>query len=167
MRLHSLILPILAFSAVCLPLAAQEARFGVQAAVAFPTGDLSDNADLGLQFGGHVRWNFGSGNGLMARADFTTYGSKNDVSTSSFAVAADYTYHLNRNPLGLYFLAGLSMQDCHRDFPNGSIHDNGLGIDLGVGYDLNHNLGVQARITTQSADNGNLTALNLGATYTF
>ena len=167
MRFQTLILPVLALSFAAMPLAAQEARFGVQGAIAFPTGDLGDNADLGLQLGGHVRWNFGSGHGLMARADLTSYGSKDGVDTSSFALGADYTYHVDQDQSGLYFLAGLSFQDCHRDFPDGSITDNGLGLDLGVGYDLNQHLGLQARVTSQSADNGNLTALNLGVTYTF
>lgn len=167
MRFHTLILPVLALGLAAMPLAAQEAHFGVQGAIAFPTGDLGDNADLGLQLGGHVRWNFGAGNGMMARVDLTSYGSKDGVTTSSFALGADYTYHVNQNPLGFYFLAGLSLQDCHRDFPDGSINDNGLGVDLGVGYDLTRNLGLQARLTSQSADNGNLTALNLGVTYTF
>ena len=167
MRFSFLILPVLALGLAAAPLAAQDARFGVQGALAFPTGDLGDNAGVGVQLGGHVRWNFGQGQGLMARADFTSYGSRYGVDTSSFALAADYTYHPHRDQLGIYLLAGLSFQDCHRSFPDGAVNDNGLGLDLGVGYDLNRNLGLQARITSQSADNGNLTALNLGVTYTF
>ena len=57
-----------------LALSAQDTRFGVQGALSFPSHDLADAADTGLQAGGHALWDFGVGRGLMARADLTSYG---------------------------------------------------------------------------------------------
>ena len=64
-------------------------------------------------------------------------------------------------------LAGLSDQNYHTGFPDFSRNDNGLGIDLGVGYDLDRHTGLQARYTTNSFSGYTYSALNLGVTYTF
>jgi hypothetical protein len=63
--------PILAILILgtALSLSAQDVRFGVQGALALPDNDLTDNADAGLQLGGHVRWDFGRGHGVMAPGD--------------------------------------------------------------------------------------------------
>lgn len=165
------VLPALAAAAVLATagpgLSAQDARFGVQAALAFPVNDLTDNAGLGLQVGGHVRWDFGSGHGLMVRADVTFYTSKDGASTTSQGVGADYTYHFDQNRRGFYVLAGVSMMSYNTSVPGTSFTNNGLGLDLGVGYDVHRNLGLQARYTTHSIDGATLSSLNLGATYTF
>jgi len=151
-----------------LSLAAAEPHFGAQAALSFPFSTLSDNGYLGLQLGGHGRWYFGGGHGLMARADLAFYGSNKSTSVTGFDVAADYTYHLERRPEGAYLLAGLSQASYHTSFPNHSDNDSALGIDLGAGYDLDQHLGLQARYTTHSLGNDKTYgALNLGVTYTF
>ncbi len=150
-----------------LALSAQDVRFGVQGALSLPTNDLSDNASTGLQLGGHAKWDFRHGHGLMARADLTFYGQTNSISVNTIAAAADYTYHFEQSQRGLYLLAGLSQQNYHTSFPNFSRNDSGLGIDFGAGYDLDRHLGLQARYTTNSYSNVTYSALNLGATYTF
>ena len=150
-----------------LSLSAQDVRFGVQAALSLPTSDLGDNASTGLQLGGHAKFDFRQGHGLMARADLTFYGSNNGTDANDLAVAADYTYHLERHQVGPYLLAGLSQQNYHTSFRGYSRNDNGLGIDLGVGYDLDRNLGLQARYTTNSFSDFTYSALNVGVTYTF
>ena len=167
MRPCSFLLPMLITCALGAPMAAQEAHFGIQGGIAFPGGDLSDTASTGLQFGGHALWNFGRGHGLMARADLTAFGSNDGLRSSSLGLGADYTYHFDQNRQGLYVLAGLSFQNYSRDFPDGTFHDSGLGLDLGVGYDLNRNLGLQGRITSVDAGHATLSALVLGVTYTF
>jgi hypothetical protein len=167
MRFTNYILVAVACGLMAVPLAAQDVRFGVQGAVSFPTGDLSDVANLGLQLGAHARWNFHEGHGLMARADWTTYGSKNDVSTTSLGLGADYTYHFTRSQEGVYVLAGLSLLDYNQDFQGYSVDNNALGIDFGVGYDVDRHLGLQARVTSHNLDHVTMTALNLGVTYTF
>lgn len=150
-------------------LAAATPQWGVQGALAFPQGDLSDSASVGLQGGGHARWDFGQGHGLMARGDLTLYGQRHGFSDDSLGIAADYTYHLDRNRRGLYFLGGLSLVDYHWDARDGRSHtDTVLGPDLGVGYDLNRNVGLQGRYTFHSASgSSSLDSLNLGVTYTF
>jgi Outer membrane protein beta-barrel domain len=150
-----------------LALSAQDVRLGVQGALSFPTNDLSDNASTGLQLGGHARWDFRGGHGLMARADLTFYGQSNSISVNTIAVGADYTYHFQQSQRGPYLLAGLSQQNYHTSFPDFSRNDSGLGIDFGVGYDLDRHLGLQARYTTNSFSDGTYAALNLGVTYTF
>jgi len=154
-------------SAISLTLAAQDARFGVQGALSLPANDLASNADTGLQLGGHARWAFNGGHGVMARADLTFYGQSNSISVNSIAVAADYTYHFEQSQRGPYLLAGLSQQNYHTSFPSYSRNDSGLGVDLGAGYDLDRHLGLQARYTTNSYSNLTYSALNLGVTYTF
>ncbi|MDR3671396.1 MAG: outer membrane beta-barrel protein [Holophaga sp.] len=150
-----------------LSLSAQDIRLGVQGAVSVPSGDLNDNATMGLQLGGHARMDLRSGHGLMGRLDAVFYGQNNSITVNGLAVAVDYTYHVERRQQGLYVLAGLSEQTYHSDYPNFTRNDNGLGIDLGVGYDIDRHLGLQARYTTNSFSNLTYSALNLGVTYTF
>lgn len=150
-----------------LALSAQDVRLGVQGALSLPTSSLSDNASTGLQLGGHAKWDFRGGHGLMARADLTFYGQTNSISVNAIGVAADYTYHFEPSGRGPYLLAGLSQQNYRTSFPGYSRNDSGLGIDLGGGYELDRNLGLQARYTTNSYSNVTYSALNLGVTYTF
>jgi hypothetical protein len=150
-----------------LSLAAQEVRFGVQGALSLPANDLSDNADAGLQLGGHARWDLSQGSGLMARVDATFYGENAGVTVDDLALAVDYTYHFQRRQRGLYVLAGLSEQNYHTSFNGYSQNNDGLGFDFGAGYDLDRHVGLQARYTTNSFDYGTYSALNLGVTYTF
>lgn len=146
--------------------AADPPALGVQAAVAFPVGDLPDVAKPGILLGGHGRWDFGGGHGLMARADLGLYASKDGASTNSFGAAADYTYHVDHNRRGLYLLAGVSFMN-YSISRGSSASRSGFGPDLGIGYDLTRNLGIQARYTTHSLDGATMASLNLGATWTF
>jgi hypothetical protein len=150
-----------------LALSAQEIRLGVQGALSLPGGDLSDNVDTGLQVGGHARWAFDGGHGIMARADATFYGQKYGVDVTDLAFGADYTYHFERRQRGLYVLGGLSEQNYRTSFQGYSQNNSGLGLDLGAGYDLDRHMGLQARYTTNSFNGLTYSALNLGVTYTF
>ena len=147
-------------------LSAQEVRVGVQGALAFPANDLTDVANLGLQLGGHARWDFGGGHGLMARADLAFYGSKDGASTTSFGGGADYTYHVDHNRRGLYLLAGATFAS-YSISGGGTASRSGLGFDVGAGYDLTRNLGLQLRYTTHNLDHATMSSLNLGATWSF
>jgi hypothetical protein len=150
-----------------LALSAEEVRFGAQGALVFPASNLADNANTGLQLGGHARWDLSSGHGVLARADVTFYGQNNGSNVTDLAVAADYTYHFERRQRGAYLLAGVSQHSYHTSFPAFSQNNSGLGLDLGAGYDLDRHLGLQARYTTNSFSNATYAALNLGVTYTF
>jgi len=146
---------------------AAEPVFGVQGALAFPVNDLTNVANLGLQAGGHGRWDFGGGHGLMARGDVTVFGSKDGASTTSFGVGADYTWHPDRNRRGVYLLGGVSLMSYSISGHGNSDSRTALGLDLGVGYDLDRHVGIQARYTTHNTDHVTLAALNLGVTYSF
>jgi len=150
-----------------LPLPAAEPHFGVQGGLSVPVNDLSSNAYIGVQAGAHGRWDFEHGHGLMVRGDMTLYAQNGGTSVTDLAVAADYTYHLERRLNGLYLLAGLSQDSYHTSYSSYSRSDSGLGLDLGAGYDLDHHLGLQARYVTHSYSGLTYSALNLGATYTF
>lgn len=150
-----------------LSLSAQDVRFGVQGALSLPGTDLSDNADAGLQIGGHARWSFARGSGVIARVDATFYGQNDGTNVSDLAFGADYTYHFSGRQTGPYVLAGLSQHNFNTSVSGHSWNNNGLGLDLGGGYDLDRNLGLQARYTTTSFDGMTYSAMNLGATYTF
>ena len=150
-----------------LSLSAQDLRLGVQGGVSLPAGDLSNNATMGLQLGGHLKLALRGGHGVMGRVDLTFYGQNSGTSVTDLAVGADYTYHVERRQQGLYLLAGLSQQNYHTGFPNFSRNDNGLGIDLGLGYDVDRHLGLQTRYTTNSFSGLTYSALNVGVTYTF
>ena len=162
--------PVLAIllAGTALSLAAQDVQFGVQGGISLPAADLSNKASLGLTGGGHARWDFSQGHGLMARADLDLFTSNGGTNVTGLGVAADYTYHLERRPAGFYFLAGLN-QLSFRTSPSAgpSRSDSSFGIDLGAGYDLDRHLGVQARYTTNSFNSLSYAALNLGVTYTF
>jgi hypothetical protein len=164
MRSTAFLLPMVLLCLTAGPLAAQVPQFGMQGALAFPGGDLADSADVGLQVGGHVRWDYGRGCGLMARVDLTAYGRKDGYNASSLGAGADFTYHFRQNRRGLYALAGLSLQNYSREVPYGSIHDNGLGVALGLGYDLDRHIGLQARLVSGQES---LSSFNLGMTYSF
>ena len=99
--------------------------------------------------------------------DLAYYGQKFDISTSSLGLGADYTFHFDRHQRGLYWLGGVSIANYSRNTPSGKLNDNGLGVDLGLGYDLNRNLGIEARLTRHAFDQATMTALNLGVSYTF
>jgi hypothetical protein len=167
MRLIHAAFPLMLAVLASTSLGAKEVQFGVQGGLALPMGDLSDASSLGLGFGGHGRYDLGSGHGLMGRLDYTFFGQKGGVSTTDLGIAMDYTYHLDRHRRGAYLLAGVSLQNYSFSHSGNSFSRSGLGVDLGVGLDVDRNLGFQARVTSHNIDSGTFTALNLGVTYTF
>ena len=168
MKNRYLMTSLLALASAAL-LAGATPRYGVQGALALPEGDLSDTSSAGIQVGGHALWDFGRGHGIMGRADLTLYSQHHDESNTSLGVGADYTYHVEGRRHGFYLLGGLSLMDYHWSSLDDRSHtDTSLGPDLGVGYDLDRNFGVQARYTFHTgAESSDLNSLNLGVTYTF
>lgn len=164
MRITTFLTPMVLICLAGSPLLAEQPRYGLQGALAFPTGDLADSGDAGLQIGGHALWDLRQGMGIMARVDLTSYGRKDGYNASSFGAGADFLYHFDGNHRGLYAMAGLNLQNVSRDVPYGTIHDSGLGVDLGLGYDIDRNFGLQARFNAGPAS---LSATTLGVTYTF
>jgi hypothetical protein len=150
-----------------LSLCAEDVRFGVQGGLTLPAADLSDNASIGIQAGGHAKWNIRDGHGLMPRADLNIFGQSNGTNVTGLSLACDYTYHVDRRPTGFYVLAGLNESTFHTSFRNRSSNDTSLGIDLGAGFDLDRHLGFQGRYTTNSFNSVTYGALNVNVTYTF
>lgn len=148
-------------------LPAADIRGGVQGGLSLPQGDLADVANMGLHLGGHLRWDYGRGHGLMARGEFTPYGKKNGVTTNTFLFGADYTYHIDRNRRGVYVLAGLSHLNANYSGWGRRSGDSGIGFSFGGGMDMDRNLGFQVRFNSHSVDNATLASLNLGVTWTF
>ena len=91
----------------------------------------------------------------------------NGYNVNNVALAADYTYHLNGRQLGPYVLAGISQQNYHTSLHGVDSNNSGLGLDLGVGYDVDRNVGLLVRYTNNAFNSLNYSALNLGVTYTF
>ena len=164
---HSILLAGLVGMA-SLPLAAEgEPRFGVEAAVAFPSADLTTNTNNGIELGGIGRWDLRGGLGLTARVDWNFYAQKYGISTSSLGVAADYTFHLTGTGTGPYVLGGLSVLNYSQNIPGADLNSSTLGLDLGFGVDVDRHLGILARWTSHRVSGNTWTVLNLGATYTF
>ena len=150
-----------------LSLCAEDVRFGVQAGLAIPAADLSNNGSLGIEAGGHAKWNIGNGHGLMPQANINIYTANHSVNVTGLSLACDYTYHVEQRPTGFYLLAGLNEATYHTSWSNHSSNDTSLGIDLGLGYDLDRHMGMQARYTSNSFNSVTYGALNVGVTYTF
>ena len=151
-----------------LPLAADgETRFGVEGALALPHGNLSAQADTGFEIGAIARWEMGGGRGITARIDLDFFTEKAGFTTSSMGVAADYTFHILGGDRGPYFLVGASVLDYSQVQSGPTTSTNSLGLDLGVGADLDGHLGLLARWTTHYLAHSTWTVLNLGVTYTF
>ena len=151
-----------------LPLAADgEARFGVEGGLALPNGNLSTAADTGFEIGAIGRWEMGGGRGVTARIDLDFFAQKAGITTSSLGVAADYTFHLTGGDHGPYFLVGASVLDYSQNHNGATNSTNSLGLDLGVGVDIDTHLGLLARWTSHYLEHSTWTVLNLGVTYTF
>jgi len=152
----------------CLPLAADgDARYGVEGAVALPSGDLSTSTNNGFEAGVIGRWAMGGGRGLTGRIDLNYFAEKYSVTTTSLGIAADWTFHLTGSQRGPYVLVGASVLDYSQNLANTTLNSSSLGLDLGLGVDFDDHLGALARWTTHYVDHTTWTVLNLGLTYTF
>lgn len=172
-------LALAALVALALPLKAEEPRFGMQAAVNAPLGDLKDFVDSkpGFGVGVHGTFDLGYGHMIRPRADFNVYpqanfsGIKNNA--SNFGLGADYLYFLAGKPERLYLTGGLSAVrwSFSNDVPGfGKVSNNTtkLGIALGVGYQWNRTVGTEGRYTTSKVgENFTANALQAGVTIRF
>lgn len=165
-----------------LPALAQDIRFGLQAHVNAPMGDLKDLVDnkAGLGGGAHVTWDFMEGQQLRARVDgigfpdATVFGVKNTVSEVSGGI--DYLYFLE-GKTGFYLTGGLSANrwKVEADVAGLGKYSNTTtkgGLAAGAGYAFNGNLSVEARFTTSKFDQRLITdssanAFQVAALYRF
>jgi hypothetical protein len=145
-----------------------DGRFGFEAAVSAPSGNFSDSANNGIEVGGIGRWDLGGGGrDITGRIDLNLYPQKYGISTSSLGVAVDWDFHFTGTHHGPYFLIGGSLLDYSQNVPNDNLNSSTLGLDLGLGVDIDDHLGILARWTTHYVDHTTWTVLNLGFTYTF
>lgn len=181
------------------PLCAQDVRFGVQVHANLPSADLKDAADSKAGAGGgfHMTWDLGGGSVIRPRVDYVAYPeNKNfpDYSLSATAngkskldnlsAGADYLYFFEGKDTGFYVTGGLSWNRWKFDYDytykignvtvsgSSSQTANKVGGAAGVGYNLNRNLGFEARYTASKFKNAgggdvNAAAVQLSASYRF
>lgn len=158
-------------------LMAQDARFGLQAQIAIPQGDLKDAVDSKLGFGAGVHGTFAfDQHAIRPRFDYTFYpeadlsGVKTKV--TSMALGADYLYFVDGKDQGVYFTAGLSAirwkVEVNTPFFSDSASTTKLGVAAGLGYQWTKAFGTEVRYVNSSID-PNVTANNIvvGATFRF
>lgn len=182
MTLTRLSMSLLVAAAAFTSAQAQELRYGVQAHVSLPLGDLKDVVDNkpGIGGGVHMTVDFGQGHVLRPRLDYLAFPNatistvRNKVNELSLGV--DYLYMMEGNT-GFYLTGGLaanrwSVQTDVSGLDSFSSNTTKLGYALGAGYAFNENLGLEARFTatkfdTRAVSDQNANALQLVASYRF
>ena len=182
LRTLALITATLAAPALC----AQDApRFGLQAGLNLPMGDLKDAVDskVGLNIGAHMALDFKGGHMLRPRVDYTWFpeysvsggGASASTKFSSLSLGADYLYYVDGRPQGLYFTGGLALVQWKAESSasylgisaSGSQTTTKLGLAVGAGYQFNKTVGAEVRYQMSKAWEGNLDAIQVGVTFQF
>jgi len=147
MRKRSLILT-LCLAAGALPLAALETEGGIHGSLIFPQNDLHTavGGRIGFQVGVQSGIDFGGGNELRPRIDYTRLdgGSFSLTSMSStttvqaVGVGVDYLRYLEEQRRGLYGVAGVSLNwwETHYRF-TGNDRETSPSFMLGAGQRFN------------------------------
>ena len=162
---------------------AQELRYGVQAHLSLPSGDLKEAVDnkAGLGLGAHLTLDFGQGHLLRPRFDYTAYpdatvfdGISNKMDVLSLGV--DYLYQLEGST-GFYVTGGLAANRWKSEVEISGLgtfssNTTKLGYAAGVGYAFNAQVSAEARLTstkftTRTVSDENANAFQLAALYRF
>ena len=165
---------------VAAPMAAQDARFAVQAGVNIPQSDLKDFVDskLGFTAGVSVPVDLGSGHVIRPRADYDSYSSSfsdpafgGDHKVKALFVGADYLYFPAQKMEQFYVTAGLGAQNTKVEGDNGSDNKTALAWAAGAGWQFTDNLGAEVRYVSShpkfDADKFKADAINLALTFKF
>ena len=158
---------------VLLPLSAQSnegLRFGVTAGVI--SGYIFRTASL--QIRGFAKYDLGSGHAVTASFNVNNYKSPRlklvviTVEKKTFkhrTIGVDYGYHFSKQQFGTYCLAGVNITE--RSDSKDS--NKALGQRIGIGYDFNKNLGVQACYNrcVKHDDGSSQSNAGFAMTYTF
>ena len=170
---------------VAAPMAAQDARFAVQAGANIPQSDLKDFVDskLGFTVGAAVPVDLGSGHVIRPRADYGSYSSSfsdpafgGDHKVKTVFVGADYLYFPAQKMEQFYVTAGLGYQNTKLETHNSAVGDfsdskGAFAWAAGAGWQFTENLGAELRYTSSHPkfDNGTFKcdAINLGLTFKF
>jgi opacity protein-like surface antigen len=149
------------------PLKAQdkEIRYGVQASIVSPSGNLSYIASLGFGAAFSAEMALNETMAIRAKVDYILFGGKNESysllgtsyetknSASSIAVMGDFIYRLDFLQKGLYGAGGIGFVNnsskVEEKTPLGSFSvsgsDSGLAYSIGAGYDINSKMGFEAK----------------------
>ncbi|MDR3683168.1 MAG: outer membrane beta-barrel protein [Geothrix sp.] len=174
MRISSL--STLALLSATVLLQAEPPRYGVQALVNVPLGDLKTYVDSnpGIGVGAQVTFDLGSGHMLRPRLDYSFYQQATFASikqnVSYLSLGGDYLYFLAGKPEGLYLTAGLAAMrwSFQHQEPGIDLTSNTtkVGLAAGVGYQWDYNIGTEVRWLRASAAN-HFQADSLQAAVTF
>ena len=157
-----------------LGLGADDLKWGAQAALCAPLGDLKTALDsnIGFTVGGHLGYYLEEGHEIRPRVDYTRYegGSfsanslsyKNNVSAFSFG--ADYIYYLEQRRQGFYVTGGVgcawwTLDGRHVD----TTHTNSATFQAGGGFRFNPTTAVELVYAPSRFRSGNGEAGSLQA----
>ena len=140
---------------VVLSLHAEAPRYGVQALVNIPLGDLRSyaNNNPGVGIGVQGTFDLSDGHMLRPRLDYGLYQQAHIAATkqnaSYFDLGGDYLYFFADKPEGLYLTAGLAAVRWTFQYqdPSTKATDDTtkLGVAAGIGYQWDYNIGTEAR----------------------
>ncbi len=153
-------------------------RFGVQAHVTAPQGDLKDLVDskLGLGIGAHVTLDLAGGmHVLRPRLDYTMYPKANFFGVSnkvnSLGAGVDYLFFVDGKQQGVYFTAGLGVTRWDYEWNNGvgSVSDTSTKATyaVGMGFNFNQTFGAELRYNSSHIGNATANGIQVGATFRF
>lgn len=141
------------------PLSAQDVRFGLQAQVGIPTGDLKTAVDskAGLGLGIHATWELQPQVQLRGRVDYmqfpnvTVSSVTNKLSNLSFGADALY---FTQGKVGPYLSGGLSLNRWEVEQGGFNASTTRLGLAAGGGYAVNQKVSFEARYQVSSLASG-------------
>lgn len=154
-------------------LSAQDVRFGLQAQVGVPMGDLKDAVDskAGLGLGAHLTWDFKPQMQLRGRVDYMAFPNVTvdnvDSKVSNFSFGADYLYFIEGSK-GVYLTGGLSLNRWEVDLGPFNASTTRTGVALGAGFAFNEHVSAEARFVMSSFNaDADANLLQLGVLYRF
>ncbi len=141
--------------ATALSLQAEAPRIGVQGAFNIPLGELKDYVDSkpAAGLGIHGTFDMSGGHMLRPRLDYAIFPEAALLATkqkaSTFSLGGDYLYFIAEKPEGLYLTGGVAVMrwvfEQTEPTTTASSNTTKLGLTLGLGYQWNATVGLEAR----------------------
>jgi hypothetical protein len=151
-------LAIACAAALGLPMAAQNATFGISAGATAPSNDLhAFNGNAGGTLGGFLDLDLGGGGVLRPRVDAAYLPSSTKAEGGILfrrdfwtgCLSADYLYHLSGTRRGLFGIAGAGLYHLETKVRGGSLDRkdkvNKFGGTLGFGYTFDRHWDAELR----------------------
>jgi hypothetical protein len=161
---------------------------GLQVGLALPTGDFADkqingfyvgaNSGLGLNFGGHLDFNYTNNHQLRLHADAYGFASKEQYDSwwgtiqNTFGVAqfgADYVFNGTSPSKGGYFLVGLNLNQVKATYKSSyqgddeSTQSGRLGFRIGGGYTFSRVFSLEGHANSVSVEKTGLNGMGMDA----